>query len=304
VIGLELRQIKYFIEVAKREHVTDAANALHVAQSAVSRQIFNLEAELGVDLFIREGRSIRLTTVGRAFLERMEQAMNVIDDARQIVQEYTDPERGTIHVGFPSSLATYMLPTAISAFRHEYPHVKFSLNQGSYHYLKEAVVRGDVNIALMGPVPMNVNKTKGTILFTEDLVALLPKKHSLAKERSITLNDLRNDSFILFPEGYILREIVDKACSQFGFKPQMAFEGEDIDGLKGLASAGLGVTIVPEITIVENIPRSTVAIPIIEPSVTRTVGVLIPTERTLLPTEKLFLQFLKNFFKRLEKFQQ
>lgn len=304
MIELELRQIKYFIEVAKREHVTDAANALHVAQSAVSRQIFNLEAELGVDLFIREGRSIRLTTVGRAFLERMEQAMNVIDDARQIVQEYTDPERGTIHIGFPSSLATYMLPTAISAFRNEYPHVKFSLNQGSYHYLKEAVVRGDVNIALMGPVPTNVEKTKGTILFTEDLVALLPKKHPLAKEQSITLNDLRNDSFILFPEGYILREIVDKACSQFGFIPRMAFEGEDIDGLKGLASAGLGVTIVPEITIVENIPRSTVAIPIVEPSVTRTVGMLIPTERALLPTEELFLQFLKNFFKRLEKFQQ
>lgn len=303
VNGLELRQIKYFIEVAKREHVTDAANALHVAQSAVSRQIFNLEAELGVDLFIREGRSIKLTTVGRAFLERMEQAMNVIDDARQIVEEYTDPERGTIHIGFPSSLATYMLPTAISAFRNEYPHVKFSLNQGSYHYLKEAVVRGDVNIALMAPVPTNISKTKGTILFTEDLVALLPKRHPLAKEKSLTLNDLRNDSFILFPEGFILREMVDKACLQFGFKPRMAFEGEDIDGIKGLVSAGLGVTLVPEITIVENIPRSTVAIPIVEPSVTRTVGMLIPTERTLLPTEKLFFQFLKDFFTRLEKFQ-
>ena len=300
---LELRQIKYFIEVAKREHVTDAANALHVAQSAVSRQIFNLEEELGVDLFIREGRSIKLTMFGKAFLERIEQAMNVIDDAQQIVEEYTDPERGTVHIGFPSSLATYMLPTAISAFRNKYPHVKFALNQGSHHYLKEAVVKGDVNIALVAPVPVKQQKTKGTILFTEDLVALMPKKHPLAREKSLTLNQLRHDSFILFPEGFILREIVDKACQQFGFKPNMSFEGEDIDAIKGLVSAGLGISLVPEITLVDNIPRSSVVVPVVEPSVTRTVGMLIPTERTLLPTEQLFYEFLKEFFSRLEKFQ-
>src|SRR5699024_7170297 len=241
--------------------------------------------------------------VGKAFLERIEQAMNVIDDAQQIVEEYTDPERGTVHIGFPSSLATYMLPTAISAFRNKYPHVKFALNQGSHHYLKEAVVKGDVNIALVAPVPVKQQKTKGTILFTEDLVALMPKKHPLAREKSLTLNQLRHDSFILFPEGFILREIVDKACQQFGFKPNMSFEGEDIDAIKGLVSAGLGISLVPEITLVDNIPRSSVVVPVVEPSVTRTVGMLIPTERTLLPTEQLFYEFLKEFFSRLKKFQ-
>src|SRR5690625_617738 len=103
---MELRQIIYFIEVAKREHVTDAANALHVAQSAISRQIFNLEAELGVDLFIREGRNVRLTPIGRIFLDHMEEAIQVINHAKQVVEEYTDPQRGTVRVGFPSSLAS------------------------------------------------------------------------------------------------------------------------------------------------------------------------------------------------------
>src|SRR5690625_1003475 len=103
---MDLRQIKYFIEVARREHVTEAAKQLHVAQSAVSRQIFNLEAELGVDLFIREGRTVRLTRIGKIFLERMEHALNVIDDARQVVEEYVDPEKGTIHIGFSASLAS------------------------------------------------------------------------------------------------------------------------------------------------------------------------------------------------------
>src|SRR5699024_6009214 len=116
---MELRQIKYFIEVAKREHVTEAAEALHVAQSAVSRQIFNLEEELGVDLFIREGRTVRLTRIGQVFLEHMEKAMNVMDDARQEVIEYTDPKKGTIHIGFAASLASYILPTAIFYFRKQ-----------------------------------------------------------------------------------------------------------------------------------------------------------------------------------------
>src|SRR5690625_2604345 len=174
---MELRQIKYFVEVAKREHVTEAANALHVAQSAVSRQIFKLEDELGVDLFIREGRNIKLTAVGKVFLEHMEQVIHVIDDAKQVVKEYTDPERGTIHVGFPSSLANYILPTAISAFHKRYPNVKFELRQDDYNDLMEAVIRGEVNIALLAPLPTEQSNLKSTILFTDKIVSLLPVSH-------------------------------------------------------------------------------------------------------------------------------
>ncbi|MBM7600796.1 LysR family transcriptional activator of glutamate synthase operon [Virgibacillus halotolerans] len=300
---MELRQIKYFIEVAKREHVTEAANAMHVAQSAVSRQIVNLEEELGVSLFIREGRTVRLTPIGRIFLDHMEQAVNVIDDATQVIEEYTDPEKGTIHVGFPSSLATYILPTAISVFRDRYPEVKFQLNQGSYYDLKKAVVKGEINMALLGPVPMNEKKLKGKILFTENIVALLPRSHPLAKVPSLKLTELREDAFVLFPKDYVLRDIVIDLCRNLGFEPTVSFEGEDIDAIKGLVSAGLGVSLVPEITLIDNLPRATVSVPVAEANVTRTVGVVIPTERHLLPTEKLFYEFLQEFFTRLEKFQ-
>jgi len=301
---MELRQIKYFIEVAKREHVTEAAHALHVAQSAVSRALANLEDELGVQLFIREGRNVRLTPIGRVFLDHMQQAMRVITDATQIIEEYTDPERGTINVGFPSSLATYMLPTAISAFRKEYPHVKFQLHQGSYHYLKEAVIRGDINMALLGPVPMDDKKLKGKILFTEQVVALLPSDHPLSNAHSLELAELRTEPFVVFAKGFVLRDLVLQACQQIGFEPEISFEGEDIDAIKGLVSAGLGVSLVPEITLIDNLPRSTVKIPIREPQVRRAVGVVLPRDRELLPTEALFAKFLEDFFARLTAFQK
>src|SRR5690606_28307594 len=84
VSQMELRQIKYLMEVAKREHMTEAANELHVAQSAVSRQIVNLEEELGIKLFIREGRRVRLTPIGRFFLEKIEHAIIMIGNAKQV----------------------------------------------------------------------------------------------------------------------------------------------------------------------------------------------------------------------------
>lgn len=300
---MELRQIKYFMEVAKREHMTEAAEALHVAQSAVSRQIVNLEKTLGVDLFIREGRNIRLTSIGKVFLEHMERAMNVLDDARQVIEQHTDPEKGTIHVGFPSTLATYMMPTAISAFRKEYPDVKFDLHQRSYVNLSDSVLKGDVNIALIAPVPQTKEKLKSTILFTENIVALLPMSHPLSRRDFIYLSELRDEPFVLFQEQSMLRNIVISHCKREGFTPNIAFEAKDIDAIKGLVSAGLGISLVPEITVIDQVPRSAVAIPIRKPSVTRTIGMIIPSERRLLPTESLFYEFMKEFFMRIEGFQ-
>lgn len=300
---MELRQIQYFIEVAKRDHVTEAAHSLHVAQSAVSRQIANLEEELGVQLFIREGRNVRLTEVGRIFLEHVESAMMELDKAKQEIKEFLDPERGTIRIGFPSSLASYTLPTIISAFRENHPHVGFKLRQGSYKYLINGVSKGEFDLALVGPVPTNVKEVKGSILFVENIVALLPADHPLAGQDSLRLQQLQQDSFVLFPNGFVLRDIVTEACQQVRFQPKISFEGEDIDAIKGLVAAGLGVTLLPEITLIDSLPRGTVRIPIHEPKVTRTVGVITPSHRELPPSEKLFYEFLKEFFVALNRFR-
>lgn len=293
---MELRQIQYFIEVAKREHVSEAAFSLHVAQSAVSRQISNLEVDLGVKLFVRDGRNVKLTHIGRKFLEHMQQAMQVIENAKLEIAESLDPERGTVRIGFPSSLAASTLPTAISAFRELHPDVKFELHQGSYRFLINSVAEGKIDLALIGPVPDGNKSIQGHVLFEEDIVALLPTDHSLADKPSIRLNQLKDDSFVVFPEGFILRDLVVKACEGVGFQPIVSFEGDDIDAIKGLVAAGLGVTLIPEITLIDSLPRKTVKLPISEPTVTRTVGVITPSERDLLPTEKLFYQFIKDYY--------
>jgi LysR family transcriptional regulator, transcription activator of glutamate synthase operon len=300
---MELRQLRYFMEVAKREHVSEAAVHLHVAQSAISRQIANLEAELGVDLFEREGRNVKLTPIGKLFLTHTETALKAIDYAKQQIDEYLDPERGTIKIGFPTSLASHLLPTVISAFKERNPNVAFHLRQGSYKFLIDAVKSRDIDLAFLGPVPAKDPDIEGHILFTENISALIPTAHPLANRKSLRLSDLRNDAFVLFPEGFILHQIVVDACKQACFTPNISSEGEDLDAIKGLVSAGMGVTLLPESTFYETTPRFTVKVPIEIPQVKRTVGMIVPKNRDLAPSEKVFYQFVKEFFSMLEQYQ-
>lgn len=300
---LELRQLRYFVEVAEREHISEAAEHLHVAQSAISRQIANLEEELGAPLFERIGRNVKLTPIGKIFLEHTITALKAIDFAAKQVEEFLDPAKGTIKIGFPTSLASYVLPTVISAFKKEYPDVSFHLRQGSYKYLIEAVKNRELNLAFLGPLPPKDELINTTILFSENVHALLPANHPLAKSEKINLIDLRDDNFVLFPEGYILQKVVLDACRSAGFVPTITSEGEDMDALKGLVAAGIGVTLLPESSLYDSSARFTVKVPIAMPVIRRTVGVISPTNRELAPSESVFLNFVTSFFSRLSQFQ-
>lgn len=299
---MEIRQLRYFREVANREHVSEAAQFLHIAQSAISRQIANLEKELGVRLFENVGRNVKLTPAGRLFLEHAENALKSIDYAKKQIDEYLDPERGTVKIGFPTSLASHFLPTVISAFKERHENIGFQLRQGSYKFLIDAVRNREIDIAFLGPVPLNEDDIEGHILFSESISALLSTSHPLATKKILRLNELRHDEFVLFPEGMVLHRIVIDSCKQAGFIPRASTMGEDLDAIKGLVSAGMGVTLLPESTIFDSTPPLTVKIPILTPKVKRSVGLIIPKNRELAPSEKVFFEFVKEFYFQLEKY--
>ncbi len=299
---MEIRQLIYFIEVAKQEHISGAAETLHIAQSAVSRQIGNLEAELGVQLVEKDGRNIKLTYIGKLFAEQAAVAIKAIDNAKQLINEYLDPDRGIIRIGFPTSFANNILPSIILAFKKEYPEIRFHLRQGSYNFLIEGIKKNEIDLAFIGPVPSREPDIRTDTLFTEPFLALLPSTHPLAQEKSLSLLQLMKDSFVLFPNGYILRKIVEDACLQAGFRPSILFEGEDLDAIKGLVAAGLGVTLLPEVTLLENLPNDTVKVKVTHPEVRRSVGLITPKHRELLPSEALFYNFAKSYFSLYEKF--
>lgn len=246
---MELRQLVYFQEVAKREHISEAALHLHVAQSAISRQIANLEKELGVQLFDRIGRNIKLTSIGRDFLKHTDRALAEINYGLEEISNYLDPEKGTIRIGFPSSFATQLLPSVITAFRKQHPDVEFQLRQGNYNFLIDAVKDRSINLSFIGPIPTNEPDLETTELFTESFSLVVPIQHRLANQMSVHLSELKSEPFIVFPDEFVLHKTVIQACQSVGFKPVISSIGEDLDAIKGLVAAGLGVSILPDSTL-------------------------------------------------------
>ncbi|GGE37423.1 HTH-type transcriptional regulator GltC [Pullulanibacillus camelliae] len=298
---MEMRQILYFIEVAKTEHVTEAATRLHVAQSAVSRQIGLLEAELGVPLFNREGRNVKLTNIGRLFLDHAERAVAEIEHAKQKIREHLNPDQGVIRLGFVASLSVQTLSLVLAQFREEHPNITFQLHQGSLNYLIDLIERGGSEIAFAAPVPMEHPTVKGDIFYREHLMAVLPAHHEAAHQHQIRLDQLRDETFVSYRPGLPLYDIVQEACTQAGMTPKFAFEGEDIDTIKSLVIAGFGVALLPEQALTD-LPPELVKVKISDPEIYRSVGVITPRHRALAPSEALLHQFLRDFYNRLSRF--
>jgi LysR family transcriptional activator of glutamate synthase operon len=294
-ITLELRQLQYFVKVARKQHVTKAAEELHVAQSAVSRQIHQLEEELGVKLFAQQGRNLQLTPVGRLFLSRMENVLTDLEKAVLEVHEFMDPEMGEVRLGFPHSLGVNLVPDVVARFRKEHPNVKFRFKQGKYNSLIQDVVKGEVDLALISPFPEDHELVTGEVLLTEELYAILPQSHVLAEHSSIRLEQLKDESFVLFSEGYSLRPIVWDACLKAGFTPKIGFEGEETDTIRGLVAAGMGVSLLPEMALGNVSAFQPAKVRVAEPYVTRTIGLIRRKGEKLPLVADVFRQFLQEY---------
>jgi LysR family transcriptional regulator, transcription activator of glutamate synthase operon len=293
---MELRQLQYFVTVAKLEHMTHAAESLRVAQSAVSRQIRQLEEELGVELFIPKGRNLQLTSAGKLFLKRAEDLLADLDRSILEIREFINPDYGEIRIGFPHSLGIQMLPLMVAKYRKEHPNVRFKLKQGTYQVLMHDLLKGNIDLAFISPFPVQHVDLEGELLLTEQLKVILPVNHKLAGSSSISLDQLKDESFVMFSEHYSLRSIVLEACRKAGFTPRIGFEGEETDTIRGLVAAGLGVSLLPEMALIETSPMMPVSIPISGPPVVRTVGLATRSgERLPLVAEKFRNYLTKNF---------
>jgi LysR family transcriptional regulator, transcription activator of glutamate synthase operon len=294
---VELRQLQYFVKVAKLQHVTRAAEALHVAQSAVSRQIHRLEEELGVRLFMQKGRNVQLTAVGQLFLRRAESLLTDLDRAVMEIHEFLDPEVGEIRLGFPHSHGYHLVPRVVAAFRKLHPNVKFRFRQGMSASLIKDVAESEVDLAFISPYPEKNDLVTGEIILIEELFAILPENHPLAMEVAIDLEQLKDETFVLFSPGYSLRSLVWEACLAAGFTPKIGFEGEETDTIRGLVSAGMGVSLLPEMALYQTSSMMPAVVKVRHPHVIRNVG-LIRRNGIKLPTiVQMFHAFLLDYFK-------
>ena len=269
---MELQQLEYFRVVARTQHVTQAAEELGITQPALSRAMARLERDLGVSLFDHRGRSVKLNRYGEAFLRHVERALTAVEEGRRELVDLADRDAGVIAFGFAHALGTRVVPDLIASFRQQHPRARFQLLQNASHIILAELEAGDVDLALVSPVPPTSERIESIELASEELLLAVPQDHRFAKRRNVRLSELRDDTFVCLRQGYGLRTLTDQFCAQAGFTPKIAFEGEEIATLRGLVAVGLGVAIIPAATsAVESTPPE---LHITEPICRRSIGLL------------------------------
>ena len=244
---MELRHLRYFIAVAEELHFGRAAKRVCIAQQPLSRQIRNLENELGVQLFYRTKRTVRLTEVGEIFLEEARKTLEQANYAVKLVQRASLGEIGRIAIAFTGSALNIVLPTAVRQFKKLYPQVDLTLKRLQTLEQVEAIHSRQIDLGLLHP-PIDDDKLILETIYRENLVVALPDTHPLAKDKSvpISLQQLADESFILFPRyiGSVLYDRIINLCRQAGFSPKVIQEAMPQQTILGLVAAGIGVSLI------------------------------------------------------------
>jgi DNA-binding transcriptional LysR family regulator len=287
---MELHQLQYFIAVAERGHFTRAAVALHVAQPSVSQQIRKLEHELGVDLFHRLKRRVTLTEAGEALLPWARRIVGSVDAARADVQELSSLQRGHITIGATPSIGTHLLPKVLAEFHRAYAGITFALREAGSRELSMWLEAGELDLAML-ILPVQQGAIETEALMEELILAALPVDHPLTGRDSLKMAELRDESFVLYREGYDLREVTLLACQQAGFQPRVTLDGGEMDSVLRFVNAGLGVALVPAMAFGPSLPAG---IPLRDPALTRSIGIAYRRERTISASTRAFIKLLRE----------
>ena len=250
---MELRHLRYFVAVAEEENVTRAAERLRISQPPLSRQIRDLEEELGVELFARTARSIRLTEEGKVFLEEARAVLQRTDEAATKVRNAVRRPKGNLSIGFAPSLTVDLLPAALRGFQKNHPSVRVSLHDMSSEEMLRGLRRGDIQLALMAhPGRCFPKGFVSQPLRDHDYLIALPKDHALAKRRSLRITNLRNFPLLGYSRaGYpeYFRDVLTLLGGKLGGKKQTSPFAEEYDSGSSLIAAiqsGRGIALVAE----------------------------------------------------------
>jgi LysR family hydrogen peroxide-inducible transcriptional activator len=248
---MEFHQLRYVCAIAETGSFSRAAERCQVAQPSLSQQVLKLEEDLGTKLFDRLGRSIRLTEAGRAFLPHARSILSQMEMARSSVADKCADIRGSVAVGAIPTVAPYLMPGYTTSFARKYPEAKLRIVEETTPILIESLRDLSIDVAILA-LPLRHKDLELHRLRTERLFAVLPRNHPLAATESLTLKDLRGESFVMLRDGHCFRDLSIAACSHAHITPRIAFESGQFSSLFGMVAAGVGISLVPEMAIDRN----------------------------------------------------
>ena len=259
----ELRHLVYFMEVARQLHFRRAAEALVVAQPALSRQIAQLERALGTQLFVRTQRRVELTPAGRAFAQRIEPILRSLSAAGREVRALAEGQAGHVRVAFTGLAMATVLPGILREFNQRFPGIRLELNESPTSAQRVALQAGELGCGFFHP-DADTPGLKTRLLLREKNGVLLPAGHALAHHPALKLRDLADTPFVLFPRthnpGFYDRILA--ACATVGMTLRIAEEVWPRANGIGLVRAGIGATFITP-SEARNVPADVVFRPLV-----------------------------------------
>jgi LysR family transcriptional regulator, hydrogen peroxide-inducible genes activator len=245
---MNVRDLAYIVAVERHGSITRAAEACGVSQPTLSTQVAKLERELGVALFERQGRGLRLTNAGRSVLDHARRALGAVDDLIAAAQDHLDPFAGTLRLGLIPTLAPYLLPHLLSGMRTSLPRLKPTIVEEQTALLLAQLRSGTIEAAAIATDPNDARL--GTMpLFDEPLWVAMSARHPLASRAKIEPADIDPSTLLLLSEGHCLRDQAIALCADPAVGVQISgdFRAASLETIMHLVASDYGITFVPEL---------------------------------------------------------
>ena len=240
---MDLGQLRYFIKIVEHGSFTRAARNCSVSQPALSQQIAKLEKELGQPLFERQGRSIRITPAGQVLCKQAEKILQLVDDVKRQITD--DGQSGRIGISAIPTIGPYLLPRLLRTLGNQFQKANFVINEDVTEILLKRCSNGEVDIGIMA-LPASAKYLTIEPLFEEELLLAVSVDHRLAQQEVVTVDDMREEPFVLLDEAHCLVEHVESFCNQQRFQPIATARIQQLTTVLNLVALGYGVSLVPK----------------------------------------------------------
>lgn len=293
---MDTRQLTYFVQVAKDNSFTVAARNLHLSQPALSKMIKKLEDDLGVQLFDRSEHKMSLTDAGERLFEEGQRILSEMDSITESIQDTKNLRTGNVSVGIPPVIGTSYFPPLIANFRNDFPGINLSIIENGAVTVYEMVEKGYVDLGLV--ILPELSDRIEYIPVTEDKVVLIVHNdHPLANREKVVIEDLKDESFALLDETFLLHHHVIKACREAGFEPNIYFKSSQWDFLTELVCLNQGISILPRPILARFNSKSIKQIPIDHPELTWRIAIIMKKNRYVSYAAKKFIEYVKENIK-------
>ncbi|MEV5028266.1 LysR family transcriptional regulator [Paenibacillus sp. LPE1-1-1.1] len=243
---MDLKHLTYFVAVAEAGSFTQAARKLHVTQPSLSKMVRLLEEDLGVQLIDRSAKQIELTDAGLSILRSAKHIIQSFEDMSSELEEVVKLKKGTLRLGIPPMVGGYFLPSVIEKFSTHYPQIKLQVIEQGGQSLEQDILQGDLDFSMVILPVKNEERYHVLPCINENLKLVVHPEHELAEQTRIQMNQLEDESFILFRKDFTIHHLIKENCAAAGFEPKIVFESSQWDFMTEMVAAKYGITLLPE----------------------------------------------------------